>query len=229
MKKLLLPLLIALLLTSCRGNSSSQVSSSQHIYPLSSSSIETSIESQASTTSVSSSLPNPVGIVRKSVIFYNGGFTNSSLMQDASQARFIAWFNDGDDVLASVEYSGYAQVNYVGNAGDADRFSTLILGSSNDSGSIKFNFNIQIVSVRVNVQPYTKYDSYHETYNIDRNATFIIDKKEYSLAVDESVTGQTDIKTIRYSFPESASAFTLANKEAKQRVFVHSLEITYWS
>ena len=162
----------------------------------------------------------------KIVNFQNGGFTSSSLDQAASQKQFVDWFNGEDDVLESINYEGYAQLNYIGDPGDSWRFSTLILGSQKSSGKITFNLKFHPASISVMVQPYTKYIEYSNSYSIDRNATFMINEKEYDLSVPDSNEGETEVVNIKDDQLDGDKySFSIANKEAGQRVFVHSIVI----
>ena len=251
--KNLFVLLAAITLVACSSNASKLPSSSlEDDSSSSSSSVETTSESSNTTTSTSnntgtssnntgtssnhagtssnggSSSSEPEdGVKKKTVTFLNGGFTNSSLDQPASRAKFVEWFNSDDDILNSIDYTGYAQLNYIGNASDSWRFSTLILGSATSEGAITFNFNVHVTSVKIVVQPYTKYISYNNTYNIDRSATFIFNTEEHDLSVDASHTGETEKATIECFPNKNENKFKIANKEANQRVFVHSFELTY--
>lgn len=170
----------------------------------------------------------PVGVTKKTVTFYNGSFTSSTLDQQQSQNDFVSWFNGTDNVLTSIGYSGFAQINYIGDEKDDWRFSTLILGSQNDTGEITFNFRVDVSAVKVVVQPYTKYISYNNTYSMDKNSVFILNDEEHSLSVDENYTGETERSTFEKTFTGGTRTIKIANKENRQRVFVHSLEITYW-
>lgn len=208
------------------SQTSSVVSSSKET---SSSAVSSSSAAQSSSASTTSNPPDPVGVYHKVVTFYNGGFTNSSLEQPASRTKFVEWFNDGENILSSITYEAYAQLNYIGNDSDSWRFSTLILGSQSSNGKITFNLNVQALSVKAVVQPYTKYIAYNNTYNVDTNATFLIDSEEYDLSLEEGYSGETENITIEHTFGENpVSSFSISNKDAKQRVFVHSLDITYW-
>ena len=251
--KNLFVLLAAITLVACSSNASKLPSSSlEDDSSSSSSSVETISESSNTTTSTSnntgtssnnagtssnntdtssnggSSSSEPEdGVKKKTVTFLNGGFTNSSLDQPASRAQFVEWFNGDDDILNSINYTGYAQLNYNGNANDSWRFSTLILGSQNSEGTITFNFNVHVVEVKIVVQPYTKYIAYNDTYNIDRSAKFIFNEEEHDLSVDSSHTGETEKVTLDCFSKQNENKFKIANKEGGQRVFVHSFELTY--
>ena len=76
-------------------------------------------------------------------------------------------------------------------------------------------------------QPYTKYIAYNNTYNNDKEAKFYIDTSEYDLSLDSAYSGPTDNRTIEKTFEEAKRSFSISNKGNNQRVFVHSMEITY--
>ena len=230
-------LLAAITLVACSSNasklpsSSIEDNSSSSTSAVSSESSVTNIGTSSSTSGASSNSSGskePVGVVTKTVSFLNGGFTNSTLNQAASQTQFVEWFNKSANILSSIDYSGYAQMNYIGNANDSWRFSTLILGSQNSEGAITFNFNVHVVSVKIVVQPYTKYISYNDTYNIDKSAKFNFNEEEHDLSVDANHSGDTEKVTLECSPNQNENKFKIANKEAGQRVFVHSFELTYW-
>lgn len=206
-------------------SSSTDDSSSEESSNSQGTSTSTSESSSSSSSSSGSSTTLPDGTLKKTVTFYNGGFTSSSLNQSASQASFVTWFNNGDDTLRSIDYDGYVQINGI----DDDNNTTMILGSRNSEGKLTFNFNYPIYSVKAVVQPYTKYISYNNTYNNDKGAKFYIDTTEYDLSLDASYSGPTENKTFEKVLTGTPSKFSIANKEENQRVFVHSLEIVYYT
>ena len=164
-------------------------------------------------------------IYTKTVSFYNGGFTNSSLNQTQSQQDFVNWFNGEDDILESINYTGYSQLNYIGNEGEATRFSTLILGSASQNGNIKFNFKYDVVSVKVNVQSYTKYIAYTSSWNNDLDSVFYIDSDQYDLSLSAGYTGATDTHDYIKSYNPAVKSLTIKSEDG--RVFVHSMELQY--
>ena len=205
------------------SNSSEDTSSINSDYSSEESTSQTTSES--SNESSGSSTTTPDGTAKKTVTFYNGGFTSSSLNQAASQTSFVEWFNNGDNTLSSIGYDGYVQINGI----DDDNNTTMILGSRNSEGKLTFNFNYPVYSVKAVVQPYTKYIAYTNTYNNDKEAKFYINTTEYDLSLDASYSGPTENKTFEKVLENSANTFSIANKDANQRVFVHSLEITYYT
>ena len=119
-------LLAAITLVACSSNASKLPSSSlEGDSSSSSNSVETTSDSSSTTTSTSSnntgtssnggsSSSEPEdGVKKKTVTFLNGGFTNSSLDQPASRTQFVEWFNGSDNILDSITYTGYAQLNYI--------------------------------------------------------------------------------------------------------------------
>ena len=216
-------LLTAITLVACSSNSNSVSSSNED--DASGSSI-TSESSDSSSTNTSSSSELEDGIVKKTVSFLNGGYTGS-LDEAASKTSFVTWFNGSDNILNSSDCTNKAQVNYIGNTSDSWRFSTLILGSQNNLGTITFNFNVHVTQVKIVVQPYTKYITYSSTYNIDRSATFIFNEEEHDLSVAADYSGETEKVTLNCSPKQNENKFTISNKEVNQRVFVHSFELTY--
>lgn len=161
----------------------------------------------------------------KTITFLNGGFTNSSLDQAASQQNFVNWFNGTDDLLESITYSGYSQLNWIGNTTDSWRFSTLILGSSSQNGNIGFVFSKRIKSVKLNIQGYCKYITYSDSYNVDTDSKFYIDDSLTDLSVNAGFTGELEKKDVTKKYTTPVSSFTIRSLDG--RVFVHSMELTY--
>ena len=192
----------------------------------SSSSSSQNESSSSSTSSSNSSSSQDTTGNKKTVSFLNGGFTGS-LDEAKSQTSFVTWFNGDDNILSSIVCTNKAQANYIGNTSDSWRFSTLILGSQNALGTITFNFNVHITSVKIVVQPYTKYITYSNTYNIDKSATFVFNQEETDLSVAADYSGETEKTTIECTPNANENKFTISNKEIGQRVFVHSFELSY--
>ena len=245
MKKYLLPVLIAILLSSCGKTTSSGdqeskeiiessseptseiISSSEEIISSSEVTLSSELVSSSEETTTSSTPPDPVGVFEKTLTFYNGGFTGS-LDLDNSRADFKDWCNQDGDIFDSINCEGYAQVNYIGNQGDANRFSTLILGSQSKTGKLVFNLSVYAIKVKITVQPYTKYIAYNNTYNVDTHASISINNEGHDLYLETGYTGSTENKEFEYLSVDGTKTISIANKEEGQRVFVHSMEITYW-
>lgn len=244
MKKFLFPILIAVLLSSCgktaptssqesketEDNSIASISSSEEETTSSNETISSSNEESLSSseeTVTSSSEQTPVGVSKKTVTFYNGGFTGS-LDLTVTQTNFVNWFNGDNPILDSVGLDGYAQVNYIGNEGESTRFSTLTLGSQSKTGALSFNFNVDVTYVKVTVQAYSKYIAYTDTWNVDKHSTILINNVNHNLYLADDHEGPAEEKEFDCGFTGGTKTVTLANKEEGQRVFVHSMEITYW-
>ena len=215
-------------------SSSDVISSSTEESSISSSEIVSSSEAvssgeqiSSSEATTSSSEQEPVGVFKKTLTFYNGGFTGS-LDLDNTLADFEDWCNQDVDIFDSINCEGYAQVNYIGNQGDVNRFSTLILGSQSKTGKLIFNLNVNAINVKITVQPYTKYIAYNDSYNVDTHALISINNEEHDLYLENGYSGPTENKEFEYLSIDGTKTISIANKDEGQRVFVHSMEITYW-
>ena len=250
MKKILIPLLCVSLLTGCdftfadeakdpepaqtepqdntpenqNGNGNQQQSNDNN-QPSGDNNQSQGDEGQGNEQGQGNANQNSGTVYTKTVTFYNGGFTNSSLNQAQSQQNFVNWFNGDDDILESINYSGYCQLNYVGNEGDANRFSTLILGSASQDGEIKLNFKYDVVSVKVNVQSYSKYIPYSSTWSNDINSVFYLDGEQHDLSLSAGYTGDTEKHDFTKSYNPAVKSVTISSEGG--RVFVHSMELQY--
>ena len=156
----------------------------------------------------------------KTVTFYNGGFTSSTLDQSESQQKFINWFNGEDEgFLESIRYTGFAQLQ------NFNEFTTLSLGSQKSTGEIQFNFSVDIVKVELEIQGYYKYISYNNTYSVDTASKFYLDTDEYDLSVNSDYQGEGTKENVSKEYSESVNSLTISNDRG--RVFVHSMTITY--
>lgn len=167
------------------------------------------------------------------ITFRNGGFTTSTFEKDTTQSSFINWFNNHENangLLTSIGYDEnnyYVQMNYIGNEGDANRFSTYILGSKNYTGKMTFNFSKVIKSITCTVQAYCKYIEYSQSYSIDYNSVFYINQASTDLSVAESYSGNTEEVEVSAKMEAGAKSFSLSSKDKNERVFVHQIKITY--
>lgn len=236
MKRIYLLLLLPLLV----GCGQTAKSNNQELIPDSEPSSETS-ESEGSSESVisseaessSSEEEEEVETEECTITFRNGGFTTSTFEKDTTQSSFINWFNNHENangLLTSIGYDNnnyYVQMNYIGNEGDANRFSTYILGSKNYAGKMTFNFSKVIKSITCTVQAYCKYIEYSQSYNIDYNSVFYINQASTDLSVAESYSGNTEEVEVSAKMEAGAKSFSLSSKDKNERVFVHQIKITY--
>lgn len=99
-------------------------------------------------------------------------------------------------------------------------------GSGNGPGSFTWNSNVKIYSVEATVLCYAKYDSYHQIYNIDSWAHFLVGDVNQDLTYDtEEGTKIPDEVVVSKSFESGTKSFTLASQDG--RVFVKQLRITW--
>lgn len=163
-------------------------------------------------------------VYSKTVLFYNGGFTSSTLDREASQQQFISWFNGDDDLLDSIGYTAFAQLNNFEGKTEGT-FSTLVLGNSSGGGGLKFNFKYNVVSVKVSAQLYTKYILYNDTWSTDNNSKFYLESDEYDLSTEANYKGATEKHDYTKTFDPVVKSVSINSVDG--RVFVHSMEIKY--
>lgn len=238
MKKILIPLLCVTLLTGCSLNfhgEDEQKETEEQIQP-SNNQPENTPTGETNQNGSTSNPETPSGnqpgeqtqtsndSLTKTITFLNGGFTGS-LNQTATQENFLAWINGNDNLFSSIEYKGFSQLNYIGNEKDPARYSTLQLGSANDTGEIKFNFAYDVLSVKFNVQAYTKSYTSNGTLNwsTDKQSKFYIDTDLHDLSVTSN--GQTPKQDFIKTYNPAVKSFLI--KSSGGRVFVHSMEVTY--
>lgn len=237
MKKIIIPLLCVALLTGCSldahgGEETKEPESNQpnnNTQPENNNN-QPSGNEQNNNENNNSSQPETNGTFTKKVTFYNGSFTGT-LSEAKTQQTFISWFNGSDDLLTSITCGGYAQVNYVGDKKDTNRFSTMILGSQNNNGQLTFNFKYNVLSVKVNVQAYAKYYEYTSNgekvsgYSIDKESKFYLDTTEKDLSLPSDFQGNPE----KYDFEKAydPAVKTVSISSSGGRVFVHSVEINY--
>ena len=187
--------------------------------------------SESLESSESEELPHPRDERQCTITFRDGGYTTSSFENTSTQNSFIEWFNNHENangLLTSIGYdnsSYYVQMNYIGNAGDAGRFSTMILGSQNKNGLMTFNFAHPVVAVTCKVQAYAKYIAYTDNYSIDSNSVFHLNQTTRDLSVADGYSGPTEEVQVSADFGAGTSNFSISSTGG--RVFVHEMTITY--
>ena len=175
--------------------------------------------------------PEPKETKTCTVDFRNGGFTTSSFENANTQASFIEWFNNhenGEGLLRSIDYDDstyYTQMNYIGNEGDPNRFSTMILGSQNKTGELSFELNYAISKITCTVQAYVKYISYSDSYSVDTESVFYIDTDSIDLSID-NYDELPEEKEFSVTKRENETSFTISSDGS--RVFVHQMIIEYF-
>lgn len=144
------------------------------------------------------------------------------------------YFLDDDyQLLEDVETpEGYfSQINEFSKRGEEDKvvpFTTLSLGSSSKYGELTFNFNYQITKVVVAAQAYHKFFSYtgYSGWSIDEDCVLGINDNTLSLPSAEEDEPEELIQTYDY---EEGIDYLVLSTEGEGRVFVNSLEITYYA
>ena len=155
--------------------------------------------------------------------FYTEDTSDNDVLTYAfdQQSNCEKFIEDQNNILTSVSCIGYAQINYVGNKGDADRFAVMIIGSSKTEGELTFTTNAEIVDIAVSVRAYTKY--YSSAWHPD-TTTFYLDDVEQQLNGEE--TKETELVNVEKHYDDPVKSFKIGTKD--KRAFVHTISITYY-
>lgn len=216
-------------ITSQEGSESSEISSEE-------SSSEESSSEQSSSEESSESIVQ--GNKTLSVTFLNNEDFPKGGLPAKDHENFISAFNGETDLLASFTNSQNNLVQISNNTSeDCYINSTLQLGSRSGAGEIDFTFNYPVTRVTVQVQAYWTAYSYSGqplTYNVDENANICIgndnnyvDLKNAGGAEPEKVTKSFDFNNAtEIKLYDVMDCDDLPDKQG-QRVYIHSMEITY--
>lgn len=228
MKTKLLLLAVSLLLVGCsNANRTESISkdesqtSSQESPSEDNTSSESSIDDQSSEPAEEATFKAQFYSVNDSGVI-TGDSTSTSFTENVQ-----SYFMVGNTSLiknASAP-SGYAQLNYIGNKGDEGRFSTMILGSKNQDGNLKLDFNCNIMKVKVEAQGYCKHIAYNDTWSVDTDCSLSLEGQSTILELQTATDAAAEIKTQEYIFDDFVNSLNFTTGDG--RVFLHSIEITY--
>ena len=158
----------------------------------------------------------------KEVVFKNASFTGQ-LVYDSTRESFVSWFNGDDDVLESLDCLGKCEMKSISDKANETR---LWLGSQSETCTLTFNFKYDVSKIKLNIQSYSKYIAYSDSYSRDYNSVFILDGDSYDLSIPDTFEGDTLSKNVEKSYEESKTKKVELTNEGG-RVFIHSIEITY--
>lgn len=229
MKTKLLLLAVSLLLVACsNANRTESISKEESQTSSQESPIEDNTSSESSSDEGQSSEPAEEFTFKAQFYSVNDSGAVTGDSKSASFTSFVqSYFMNGDTSLitnASAP-SGYAQLNYIGNKGQEGRFSTMILGSQNQTGSLKLDFNCHIIKVKVEAQGYCKYIAYNDTWNVDSDCSLSLEGQETVLNLPTTDGQSSEVKTQEYIFNEYVDTLNFSTGDG--RVFLNSIEITY--
>lgn len=144
--------------------------------------------------------------------YINTTATDSSKFSEV----MIANFNHTDDVLESVDFEGYAQINTLG-------VTALLVSSAKKDGVLTFNFLKDLVSITITASPYKKYIDYNQSYSIDDSPLLMVNKEEWAF---ENATETKDPDRVNKSFKINSKTLKVEGT-AGRRVFIHTLEMEF--
>ena len=210
----LLPLLFA-----CSGtNTSSYVSSSSSLHEESSSSNKQS----SSSTKESSSLPEVQYLTINMDCFeeYSSGYRfadHTDELLDLMNSNLVSF-----PIKALTVENCFVQVKESKEDAPHPYFT---LGSGSYGGELTLLFDAPaITSIKVDVEGYSKYIAYNDSYSYDENFSFTINEKE----IDLSGLTRGEIKTVTCDLPSLSSHVSLKTLQEKSRLFIHSISIGYY-
>lgn len=160
--------------------------------------------------------------VIKTITFLNCGKTGT-LSQDNKVDEFVAFFNNGNDLIDTYEYEGFSQIQNIND------FHTLCLGSGSTNGLLNFKFNYLLAKVTLQLQAYNKYVAYTDTWNIDQESVLTVNGNN-TIDLSTTITDQEPpVHTIDITFESKDKVQNLKfeNDAAQHRVFIHQIDITY--
>lgn len=190
----------------------------------------TSQESKSEESSEETSSSEITGLETFKIQFYsvnNEGAVTGSSSESSFYDKVKTYCTDeqGSLLTSASAPDGYAQINYIGNKGEEGRFSTMILGSQSQDGSLKLDFNVYINKVKVEAQGYYKHIAYNDTWSVDSDCSLTLNGSTDVLNLPTQADAAAEVKTKEYNIEETNSL--LFTTPGDGRVFIRSIEITY--
>ena len=181
----------------------------------------------------------PEGAKHLTLTFLNNAdFGTGKLTDSSPKAKFIEAFNKEVNILSDITVTGYVQM--VNNSSSQCYINnTLLFGSRTSEGSIKFNFNYNVVGLNINAQPYwTCYNSAGElNYSVDQYADLYVQDNNNGVDFGTVELGKEPNKVDKvFKFAsEGTNKVTIFNEfnnddvpeNQSQRSYIHSMEIIY--
>lgn len=235
MKKRLLVLTLLPLLFSCGENitsstsstivdsSSSDITSSQESSSKEeSSSSESSSSSSSSESSSESSLPQEMQYTTINLDCFEG-YSSGYRFQDNID-ELLEVININGSLIAEnlIVENCYIQVK---ESKDAAPHPYFTLGSGSYGGELTINFECQTISfISVELEGYSKYISYNDTYSYDEDFAFTLNEQ----AIDLSDLTLGNTKIVEEELTSPTSSVSLKTLQGKSRLFIRSVTIGYY-
>ena len=171
--------------------------------------------------------------------FTDGAFIGQ-LDQENKRTQFVTYFNGDSDLLSSVSLVGKSESKEFSNEtlvnGEKVVESHVYwwMGSGATTGKFTMNFNYDVVGIQLMIQAYNK--TYVDTwsaaepfvsYSFDEHAKLYIDTKDYAKDLSHSGTDKPEIVSFSKDYTTPTKQITIGNFEEGERVFIHSIKISY--
>lgn len=136
--------------------------------------------------------------------------------------RFIALFNDENDVIKSATPSGYVQIQRL-EMFDKSAFTALLLSSAKQDGGLVFNFDLVLKSIKITASPYIKSIAFNKTYSKDENPYINVENEvwNFSTAIEKQ-----ELDKVEREFTVNKNTLSLQGFSEK-RMFIHKIELVF--
>ena len=179
-------------------------------------------------------------VLKKTITFLDGTFIGQ-LDQPSTRSNFVTYVNGTDDLLSSVSLVGKSESKEIDfqklddtGAKVTEKHVVWWMGSAKTTGELTMNFNCDVTGIKLTIQAYHKpfVNTWDEAepfvnFNADKSAKLYIDTTDNvkDLSFTSDVT--PDIVDFTKSYQTPTKQITIGNLEMEQRVFIHSMEISY--
>ena len=231
LKTLTLLPLFSLLFACTNNNDDSSITSSENTLDTSTLTSETSVEQSSiseETTSEESITTSDVittKIVEYDLINISTMHGGDNISNDGPKNNLITYLNTYvPDSVSSLEVEGGVYIQEIVEK-ENESHNQLTIGSGGMSGSLTFNFNLDIKKVTLNVRSYYKYIEYSDTYSFDENVTAYLKSGDDEiskelLSANNAPSEQTELEL---EFVETVNTFTIYNQLDHNRILIDSI------
>lgn len=119
----------------------------------------------------------------------------------------------------------------IANIQDSDlgTYQILQLGSQSAEGSVKINFDVEVVKVTINCEAYHKAYSYPGSagINVDLECDIFVNNDENMTRLASEANVTPNATNLEYDFEQPVNFVSVYTKEGGKRVFISNITITY--
>lgn len=203
------------------------------------------VDSQQSTSENTESESAGGGTGTLKVNFYNNSSFPTGNVLDNKEG-FISAFNNGEktgdlfrDVLSDVSCNDKTRVQIANNTSDVCHINSILqLGTRSGTGELTLKFSsVPLVSVKIVTQAYWTCYQYGDnpiTYNVDEYANICVGNDDNYIDLSSDGTSEPELITREYWFEHcfELKLYDVMNQDPLpdkqgQRVYIHSLELTF--